>query len=208
MSDSLKRKLNLPDNLLKRILIIVAGSVVAACGITLAMYSGFGGATLAVLWQGISKTFGMSIGTASFVVALAMILFAAIYDRKQLHIGTVLYQIVYSSCLDLFAKLHVYSGYKWINFIIMLLGVILFAAGTGLYASTSLGRGSYEAVTFALAEKNGWQVKIVRMILDVIMVVAGVLLGGKFGVCTVVTVIVSGPVIQFVNAKSKNIFRL
>lgn len=208
MSDSLKRKLNLPDNLLKRILIIVAGSVVAAYGITLAMYAGFGGATLAVLWQGISKTFGISIGAASFVVALAMILFAAIYDRKQLHIGTVLYQIVYSICVDLFANLHVYSEYKWINFIIMLLGVILFAAGTGLYASTSLGRGSYEAVTFALAEKNGWQVKIVRMILDVIMVVAGVLLGGKFGVCTVVTVIVSGPVIQFVNAKSKKIFRL
>lgn len=208
MSDSLKRKLNLPDNLLKRIVIIVAGSVVAAYGITLAMYAGFGGATLAVLWQGISKTFGMSIGAASFVVAIAMILFAAIYDRKQLHIGTVLYQIVYSGCLNLFANLHVYSGYVWINFIIMLLGVILFAAGTGLYASTSLGRGSYEAVTFALAEKNSWQVKIVRMILDVIMVVAGVLLGGKFGVCTVVTVIVSGPVIQFVNAKSKKIFRL
>ena len=208
MSYSLKRKLNLPDNLLKRILIIVAGSVVAAYGIALAMYAGFGGATLAVLWQGISKTFGISIGAASFVVALAMILFAAIYDRKQLHIGTVLYQIVYSICVDLFANLHVYSEYKWINFFIMLLGVILFAAGTGLYASTSLGRGSYEAVTFALAEKNGWQVKIVRMILDVIMVVAGVLLGGKFGVCTVVTVIVSGPVIQFVNAKSKKIFRL
>ena len=41
MSYSLKRKLNFPDNLLKRILILVAGSVVAACGITLAMYAGF-----------------------------------------------------------------------------------------------------------------------------------------------------------------------
>ena len=96
----------------------------------------------------------------------------------------------------------------WINFFIMLAGVILFAAGTGLYASTSLGRGSYEAVTFALAEKNNWQVKIVRMILDVIMVVTGVLLGGSFGVCTIVTIIVSGPVIQFVNSGSKKLFRM
>ena len=55
---------------------------------------------------------------------------------------------------DLFANLHIYSRYMWINFFIMLAGVILFAAGTGLYASTSLGRGSYEAVTFALAEKD------------------------------------------------------
>lgn len=96
----------------------------------------------------------------------------------------------------------------WINFFIMLLGVVLFAVGTGLYASASLGRGSYEAVTFALAEKNNWQVKIVRIVLDILMVVIGVLLGGKFGVCTIVTVIVSGPIIQFVNTKSKKIFKL
>ncbi len=196
------------DKLLKRILIIIVGSIIAAYGITLALYAGFGGATLAVLWQGISKTFHISIGMASFVVAIVMILFAVIYDRKQIHIGTVLYQIVYSLCVDLFANLHIYSRYIWINLFIMLAGVILFAAGTGLYASTSLGRGSYEAVTFALAEKNNWQVKIVRMILDVIMVVTGVLLGGSFGVCTIVTIIVSGPVIQFVNSGSKKLFRM
>ena len=196
------------DKLLKRILIIIVGSIIAAYGITLALYAGFGGATLAVLWQGISKTFHISIGMASFVVALVMILFAVIYDRKQIHIGTVLYQIVYSLCVDLFANLHIYSRYMWINFFIMLAGVILFAAGTGLYASSSLGRGSYEAVTFALAEKNNWQVKIVRMILDVVMVVTGVLLGGSFGVCTIVTIIVSGPVIQFVNSGAKKLFKM
>lgn len=40
--------------LLKKIIIIVIGSIVSAYGITLALYAGFGGATLAVLWQGIS----------------------------------------------------------------------------------------------------------------------------------------------------------
>lgn len=134
--------------------ILVIGSIIAAYGITLALYAGFGGATLAVLWQGIARTFHISIGTASFVVALGMILFALIYDKSQIHIGTVLYQIVYSTCVDLFANCHIYSTYKWINFLIMLLGVVLFAVGTGLYASASLGRGSYEAVTFALAEKK------------------------------------------------------
>lgn len=70
------------------------------------------------------------------------------------------------------------------------------------------GRGSYEAVTFALAEKNNWQVKIVRMILDILMVVTGVILGGKFGACTIITVIISGPVIQFTNGKAKQIFKM
>lgn len=198
----------LTKNWWKKIVVIVIGSMIAAYGITLALYAGLGGATLAVLWQGLSETFHMSIGMASFMVALGMILFVVIYDRSQIHIGTVLYQIVYSACVDLFANCHIYSRYVWVNFLIMLLGVILFAVGTGLYASASLGRGSYEAVTFALAEKNNWQVKIVRMILDIVMVVVGVLLGGKFGICTIVTVIISGPVIHLVNARSKQLFKM
>lgn len=198
----------LTKNWWKKIVVIVLGSMIAAYGITLALYAGFGGATLAVLWQGLSETFHMSIGMASFMVALGMILFVVIYDRSQIHIGTVLYQIVYSACVDLFANCHIYSRYVWVNFLIMLLGVILFAVGTGLYASASLGRGSYEAVTFALAEKNNWQVKIVRMILDIVMVVVGVLLGEKFGICTIVTVIISGPVIQLVNVRSKQLFKM
>lgn len=207
LSDN-KKNMFFSGNILKKIVIIIVGSVIAAYGITLALYAGFGGATLAVLWQGISKTFHISIGMASLVVAVGMILFALIYDKSQIHIGTVLYQIVYSLCVDLFATCHVYSKYMWINFFIMLAGVISFAVGTGLYASVSLGRGSYEAVTFALAEKNNWQVRGVRIILDIIMVVIGVLLGGKFGVCTIVTVIISGPIIQFVNGKSRQIFKL
>lgn len=192
-------------NWLGKIVVIIVGSVIAAYGITLALYAGFGGATLAVLWQGISKTAHISIGMASFLVALGMILFVLIYDRSQIHIGTIIYQIVYSGCVDLFANCHRYSSHMWINFMIMLVGVVLFAVGTGLYASASLGRGSYEAVTFALAEKNKWQVKVVRMISDILVVVIGVLLGGRFGICTIVTVLISGPIIQFVNEKVKQL---
>ena len=193
---------------IKKIIIIVLGSIIAAYGITLALYAGFGGATLAVLWQGLSKTFHMSIGMASLIVAIVMIVFAFFYDRSQIHIGTILYQLVYSFCVDLFANAHVYSAHLWINALIMLLGVMLFAIGTGFYAAASLGRGSYEALTFSLAEKNGWQVKIVRMVLDIVMVIAGVLLGGKFGACTIVTIIISGPVIQFTASKTKKLFKM
>ena len=162
-----------------KLIIIVVGSVVAAYGITLALYAGFGGATLAVLWQGISKTFHVSIGTASMIVAIVMIVFAFFYDRSQIHIGTILYQIVYSFCVDLFANAHVYSTHIWVNALIMLLGIVLFAIGTGFYAAASLGRGSY--------------------------VVTGVMLGGKFGICTIVTILISGPVIQFTAAKTKKL---
>lgn len=191
----------------KKIIIIVIGSIIAAYGITLALYAEFGGATLAVLWQGISRTFHISIGMASLIVAIIMIVFSFFYDRSQIHIGTIIYQLVYSLCVDLFANAHVYSTHLWVNALIMLLGVMLFAVGTGVYAAASLGRGSYEALTFSLAEKNGWQVKAVRMILDIVMVLTGVLLGGKFGICTIVTIIISGPIIQFTASKAKKLLK-
>ena len=115
MFDKHKRESLLLRDLLKKLIIIVIGSIVAAYGITLALYAGFGGATLAVLWQGIAETFHLSIGMASFVVAVGMILFALIYDKSQIHIGTVLYQIVYSTCVDVFATCHVYSTYRWLT---------------------------------------------------------------------------------------------
>lgn len=173
-------------------LTVIAGSIISAYGITLAIGAGFGGATLAILWQGLT----MTIGTSSLVVAVAMIIFALFYDKKQINVGTILYQIIYSFFVDVFTKIQHYTNIKAVNFIIMLLGIIIFSFGTGLYSAADFGRGSYEAVTFSLAEKNGWKIKIVRMVLDILMVVIGVLLGGKFGICTVATVLLSGPIIQ------------
>ena len=92
----------------------------------------------------------------------------------------------------------------------MLIGIVVFSFGTGLYSAADFGRGSYEAVTFSLAEKNNWKIKIVRMTLDVLMVLVGVLLGGKFGICTIVTVLLSGLIIQATvnTVKKTKIFKI
>lgn len=94
----------------KRLLIyktalLIIGSIVAAYGIMLAMGAGFGGATLAVLWQGMSVTFGMSLGMASFIVAAAMLIISLFYDRRQINAGTIVYQIIYSFSLMYLPKL-------------------------------------------------------------------------------------------------------
>ena len=85
-------------------LMIVIGSIISAYGIALAIGAGFDGATLAILWQGLTNVTGMSIGTSSLIVAVAMIIFALFYDRKQINIGTILYQIIYSFFVDVFTK--------------------------------------------------------------------------------------------------------
>ena len=125
-------------NIIKKIIYVVIGSVIAAFGIDLAIYAGFGGATLAVLWQGVSYVLHITLGQASFVVAV----------------------------------------------------------GTAIYSYADWGRGSYEAVTFALAKKHSWQIKYVRIALDAMVVLFGMFLGGKFGMCTICTILLSGVMIQ------------
>lgn len=38
-----------------KIAVIISGSMIAAYGMTLAIHAGYGGATLAILWVGVSK---------------------------------------------------------------------------------------------------------------------------------------------------------
>lgn len=185
------------NSALKKLLLVISGSVISAYGIDLAIHAGFGGATLAVLWQGISSVFHISYGTASLAVAAVMIIFCFFYDRKQIYWGTLIYQIIYSAFVDIFAKCVFYTESKIVNFALMLLGITVFAIGTAIYSFADFGRGSYEALTFAIADKNGFQVRYVRIALDAAVVIVGVLLGGKFGLCTVFTVLLSGFIIQF-----------
>ncbi len=63
--------------------IVIIGSIISAYGITLAIGAGFGGATLAILWQGLTNVTGMTIGTSSLVVAAAMILFAFFMTKNK-----------------------------------------------------------------------------------------------------------------------------
>ena len=179
-----------------KLLIVISGTAIAALGMDMAIYTGFGSATLAVLWQGIANVTNMTIGQASFAVALAMVLFCLFYDRSQINIGTIIYQLVYSFCIDLFAPYIRSSSSIPFNFGLMILGLIIFSLGSALYSVADFGKGSYEALTFAIVNKSNFNIRSVRIVLDILCVIFGILLGGKIGICTVATILLSGALLQ------------
>lgn len=77
----------------------------------------------------------------------------------------------------------------------MLLGIAIFSFERG-FTQPLISAGAHMKQSHFRLPKNGWKIKIVRMVLDIIMVIIGVLLGGKFGICTIATVLLSGPIIQ------------
>lgn len=182
---------------LLKFVIVIVGTAIAAFGLDMAIYAGFGSATLAVLWQGIAKTIHITVGQASLVVAAAMVIFCWFYDRKQINVGTVLYQLIYSFCLDLFSPVMRYGSSKPLNFVIMVVGLVIFSFGSALYSVAEFGKGSYEALTFAFVDRKKWPISNVRVVLDVVCVMSGWLLGGTVGICTVATILLSGILLQW-----------
>lgn len=196
------------SNLFLRSILLVIGTMIAAFGIDLAINAGFGGATLAILWQGLSNVFPITIGQSSIIVAVAMVLFCWFYDRKQIHVGTLVYQLVYGFCIDIFEPYLIYSDNRVINFLLMLLGITFLSLGSALYSIADLGRGSYEAMTFALVNRRGWKISYTRIGLDIICVVTGFALGGKVGLCTIATILISGPLLQLFVKMCKSVIQI
>lgn len=196
------------SNLFLRSILLVIGTMIAAFGIDLAINAGFGGATLAILWQGLSNVFPITIGQSSIIIAVAMLLFCWFYDRKQIHVGTLVYQLVYGFCIDIFEPYLIYSDNRMINFLLMLLGITFLSLGSALYSIADLGRGSYEAMTFALVNRRGWKISYTRIGLDIICVVTGFALGGKVGLCTIATILISGPLLQLFVKMCKSVIQI
>lgn len=196
------------SNLFLRSILLVIGTMIAAFGIDLAINAGFGGATLAILWQGLSNVFPITIGQSSIIIAVAMVLFCWFYDRKQIHVGTLVYQLVYGFCIDIFEPYLIYSDNRVINFLLMLLGITFLSLGSALYSIADLGRGSYEAMTFALVNRRGWKISYTRIGLDIICVVTGFALGGKVGLCTIATILISGPLLQLFVKMCKSVIQI
>lgn len=196
------------SNLFLRSILLVIGTMIAAFGIDLAINAGFGGATLAILWQGLSNVFPITIGQSSIIIAVAMVLFCWFYDRKQIHVGTLVYQLVYGFCIDIFEPYLIYSDNRMINFLLMLLGITFLSLGSALYSIADLGRRSYEAMTFALVNRRGWKISYTRIGLDIICVVTGFALGGKVGLCTIATILISGPLLQLFVKMCKSVIQI
>lgn len=181
--------------LLFRTVLLVLGSFVMGGGIGLAIASGFGSDPLAVLWDGMSHTFGISITAANVIMAAVLMVVSLVIDRRQLNLGTLVYEIMLT--LGCEVTLHVaVPAATWFRLLAAVLGIALMGAGAGVYAAASLGKGPYEAAVFGISTRFGIRIAWVRMGFDLLFLISGFLLGGTVGVGTVLAFLGVGILIE------------
>ncbi len=150
-----------------------------------------------VFHQGLSLRTGLSIGTASAVVGVAVLL-AWIPLRNRPGIGTLANVVVIAVSVD--AALSVLPAPAAVpaRVAVMLAAVVLNAVATVLYIGAGLGPGPRDGLMTGLVARTGRSVRLVRTAIEVTVLVSGWLLGGSVGAGTVVYALGIGPLVQLI----------
>jgi uncharacterized membrane protein YczE len=150
-----------------------------------------------VFHQGLTRHTPMTIGVASAVVGV-IVLLLWIPLRNRPGIGTVANVVVIAITVD--AGLAVLTAPESMPArIAMMLGAVLLnAVATVLYVGAGLGPGPRDGLMTGLVARSGLSVRLVRTAIEATVLGAGWLLGGSVGVGTVIYAFGIGPMVQLV----------
>jgi uncharacterized membrane protein YczE len=150
-----------------------------------------------VFHQGLTRHTGMTIGIASAVVGVAVLL-AWIPLRNRPGIGTIANVIVIAVTVDAALWLLPTPTSLGVRIAMMVGAVVLNAFSTVLYIGAALGPGPRDGLMTGLVVRTGLSVRVVRTSIEATVLAVGWLLGGTAGAGTLVYALGIGPLVQLI----------
>lgn len=166
---------------------VLMGAAVSSVGIAMTLRANVGLEPWSVLQQGISLTTGITYGTASVIVGLAVIAIAVFFG-ESFGVGTVTNILLCGFFLDRLLSMSWIPQMDslWGGVLMLLAGLELLVLGTWMSIKSALGVGPRDALMVALARKTSRSVGVCRGAVDLTVVITGWLLGGQVGIGTVI----------------------
>ncbi len=144
-----------------------------------------------VLHQGLARTFGGQVGTWTIGVSLVVLLLW-LPLRGRFGLGTLANAVVVGLCVNATVS-WVPTQRDLVAQVVMLVGAVgLNGLATGLYIGAGFGPGPRDGLTTAIAAR-GHQIRVVRTVIELGVLVVGWALGGSLGVGTVLYAVAIGP---------------
>ena len=192
---------------LVRLLILFGGLVIAHLGVTLFLLADLGSDPFNVLIQGL-RLLVMKLlpvtpthGTVHMAVCFLIILVLLIVDRSYVRAGTVVCMFCGGPIIDFFnwllGGLDISGASLPVKIPVLILGCAILAFGMSIVIRSEAGTGPNDLVAVVISEKKKFRFSIVRIVTDVVFVLTGYLLGGRFGIGTVICAFLVGPVAEF-----------
>ena len=191
-----------------RILILMIGLTIAHLGVTLFLLTELGSDPFNVLIQGLFRTISsltewsfLSHGRVHIAVSLLIILILLLTDRSYIKIGTVLCMVCGGPIIDFFTLLltPLFDRISALpmRILILAVGCVVLAYGMTIVIKSDAGTGPNDLVAIVISDKLHRKFSVVRIIVDVCFVTVGWLLGGTFGIGTIICAALVGPVAGF-----------
>ncbi|MHA0286489.1 membrane protein YczE [Mycobacterium sp. C3-094] len=175
--------------------VLLAGLTGYGTSMAMMVRAGLGLDPWDVFHQGLALRTGMTIGTASAVVGVAVLL-AWIPLRNRPGIGTVANVVVIAVTVDVALSLIATPQSLPARAALMVAAVVLNAMSTVFYIGAGLGPGPRDGLMTGLVVATGRSVRLVRTTIEVTVLTLGWLLGGTVGVGTVAYAFGIGPLVQ------------
>ena len=181
------------------------GLILFGLGEGLLVVSSTGASPWTVLAQGISLNIGLSIGTITLVLSIA-VLFLWIFLNQKPGIGTILNALIVALMIDLCIKFVPTPENFMTQISLAIIAVITVGLGGGIYLVANLGPGPRDGLMVGLQQKTNLPIALVRVIIEITVVSIGWYLGGIVGIGTVLFAFGIGPTVSFGLFITKKIF--
>jgi uncharacterized membrane protein YczE len=179
----------------RRVTQLYAGLALYAVSMALVIQSGLGNMPWDVFHQGMARRTGLSIGF--WVIAFGvLILLVWVPLRQRPGLGTVSNIVVIGLLIDPVLDLVPRHEPLGVRVAFLVVGVLMNGLATALYVGARMGPGPRDGLMTGLVARTGRSVRLVRTAIEVTVVVAGILLGGTFGVGTLLYAVAIGPLVQ------------
>ena len=191
---------------IKKIVLSVLGGALIGIGAGTILYAGIGGDTITVFQDGLHALLNISYGQASRIYNVVFVVLALIFARKYSGAGTVISALVIGFLIDisnslwLLTKLN--NGFVS-GLIIFLIGLTIYASGIALLIRCDAGMNCLDALLYKLMDVTGLKYKYLRIAADVLLTVTGCMMGGVFGIGTVIAVFLTGPLVELFTGQTK-----
>ena len=180
-----------------RILILMIGLTIAHLGVTLFLLTDLGSDPFNTLSSLTGWAF-LSHGRVHVAVSLLIILILLLTDRSYIKIGTVLCMVCGGPIIDFFTLLLASPFQKMqalpVRILVLAVGCVILAYGMTIVIKSDAGTGPNDLVAIVISDKLHQKFSVVRIVVDVCFVAAGWLLGGTFGLGTIICAALVGPV--------------
>lgn len=150
-----------------------------------------------VFHQGLSKTFGITIGQASIGIGIIIVIINSLF-REKVGWGSLGNMLFIGVFVDLLMLNHIIPEFEnlVLRVLMMFSGMFVIGVATYLYISVGLGAGPRDGLMVALTKRTGKSVRLVRNTIETVVVIIGYFLGGSVGVGTLVMALTIGVFVQ------------